>query len=141
MRSYHTYMSFLMFIERDFGTSIVYLLKQWMNLNRDLIKLENKLKFLTSCKKQNLLPQHLHYGCCFPQIIFHGYKQRSVFDLKRTILARSILRLEIIDLHKHRNAILQNIFKVNKIITKTLPFRVYNLLQYSINKVRQITLL
>jgi len=114
------HMTYFEFIQDTFGFRTCKLLKDFIKLSRLNIKLRLRIRFLKTCIKLDLFPQHLK-GFISRKLSL--YERSSTLKLNRLnyMCARKILTLELRDAYKHLQTVNIEIFNTCKDISKALP--------------------
>jgi len=120
MRYPKSYPSFFNFILNIFGYHAVKLLKSWIYLNKQLIKVIARNKYLNNCKRSKVYPKHLNNIWSFNITFFNNIiKQRQRTYTDRYL--KNMLNLEISDNCKKRRFLISRIYSVTRTIEKNLP--------------------
>jgi len=135
MRSTFHHTSFFKFIHVVFGLYNVRLLKQWVHHNHDLVKIRARNKYLLECKSLNLVPKHLtKYRSDKLKFYNNASIRKASFQSCRFI--HLTLNLEIKDNLNHMKFLINNIYRLTRIIERNIPSYICN--QFFITQKRSL---
>jgi len=98
----------------------VKLLKIWININKDLIRITTHNKYLLTCKRLNVFPKHLNRYISLNLTFYNDMiKQRAKTFTNRCML--KMLNLETKDNFKQRRTLIPSIYHISKNIENRLP--------------------
>jgi len=115
------FFSFFTFISYTFGARVTTYLKQWINYNRELIKLSIRIKYLLHCKKIKFLPSHLN-NKRFSGFTFYNDTSKHKADIFINMFTYRMLNLEITDSFRQRKTLISRIYNVCRSIEGSLPW-------------------
>jgi len=98
----------------------VKLLKTWININKDLIRITTHNKYLLACKRSNVFPKHLNRYISLNLTFYNDtIKQRAETHTNRFML--KMINLEINDNFKQRRMLISSIYHISRNIENRLP--------------------
>jgi len=95
------------------------LLKTWININKDLIRITTHNKYLLACKRSNVFPKHLNRYSLNLTFYNDTIKQRAKTYINRFML--KMINLEINDNFKQRRILISSIYNISRNIENCLP--------------------
>jgi len=116
------YIKFFTSIRIQFGINTCNLLKEFVKLTDRSIMLRIRIKFLNSCIRLNLTPQHLNFWHSYDKIRFFQKNFKKNLKVSFCSHVRMVLRLEVDDAYKELINIRNKIYKVYNKIVKLLPW-------------------
>jgi len=112
--------SFYEFISYTFSSNVTKYLKQWVNYNRELIKLSSRIKYLLHCKRLRVLPKHLD-NKRFSVFTFYTNRSKQQADRYTNMFTYRMLNLEITDKFRQQETIVSLIYNISRRIEESLP--------------------
>lgn len=113
------------FLYNLFGGVITYRLKQWIDLNYQMIKARSKLNFLKHCKSFDVLPNHVAY-CCKNKFDLHHFRSIKRLDGLLFRFKKQILNIEIRDLYRLISFLHEKLYDITRYVASNLPVHIWN---------------
>lgn len=126
----HCTSNFFGFIQRNFGTTTLKLMKDWIKSRKSYIKYSNRTRFLKTCLRNGYTPQHLQRFLNL-NIHFSNYKSiNKLTHLMKCFITR-FLKVELNDAHRSVTFLKGHSLQLARRISNNLPADVRNSFFYT----------
>jgi len=122
--------SFYSFITHTYNSDTCALLKKWFSLNLELIKSSLRVKFLSNCKRSNIVPKHFNIEYLTKFTFYHD-KSKICWSKYTNMFINKLLNLEISDNIKKRHHLITSIYRCTRKIEEMLPWHICNKFFYT----------
>jgi len=116
---------FFSYVNTLFGRYTTKLLKSWIKLRRDLIKIRIRIIFLKFCIDYNITPPHA-YNISKAHVFLFDHRSKHRFNYVKRSFITKLIRIELKDAYRMFYAQKTESFRLMSNITKHLPFFVYH---------------
>jgi len=131
------YGSFYSYISEVYNRETSSILTKWVELNKELIKISLRIRFLSKCKRSNIVPKHFNINR-LTDLTFYFDDTKRRWKKYTNMFTNRLFNLEISDYTRKRYHIISTIYRYTRKIEENLPYYIckkfFHTQELSLNK-------
>jgi len=115
------YYSFYSYISEVYNPETSSILTKWVKSNKELIDLSLRIRFLSKCKRSNIVPKHFNISR-LTELTFYFDDSKRRWNKYTNMFTNRLFNLEIRDNTRKRHHIISTIYRYTRKIEERLPY-------------------